>query len=440
MDKDSRKMKGFSLAAVGPPILIIIGITLVFIIGRNSSTEEYIHSYRAREAFSTLNHLEYAKKTFDSWIDLAVPAATLELGRTGLGADDSHSKDGIAIWTPGGPTDEEAKTKLMGGIKNKINSLQTVQIEGKYALIDYTSDLSGKKDTEIELKIPEPLASATYFDIVGNRPFKVVKDIAKQAIYYAADSVGIINQRIYSSFFKIFTFGRDFLANGNVESEITGALTGSATTASITRDGCAMYAPSACEAGCQDIPEPSYATPQEVFSSSNLVQPFLDRIKSLKKSIGGEFSASMEVDEPSIKIKAGYVQEDVLQQTSACSYTCSYSDTETDYICLPSIDLPVCIDVPIMRDVTKWRTCNGVTKTTTVVFTLLADMYLKYSSQDARSLVPSDTLNAATGLPFNALEFNYMVHACSKVKFWNVDTTYKEDILNCRLEGFTPVE
>ncbi len=448
---EKKKMKGFSLAAIGPPLLIIIGISLVFIIGRNTSTEEYLHSYRAREAFSTLNHLEFAKKTFDGWMDFAASAATLELGRAGLGADEAHSKDKIAIWTPNGPTDAETKSKLTEGIKNKVGALGTVQIEGKYALIDYTKDLTGEKATEIELKIPDPLASATYFDITGSRPFSVVKDIEKQAIYYAADSAGTINQRINSGFFKIFAFARNFLASGSLTAEITSALTGASTSGTVARDGCAMYAPPVCQDACPILPEPSYATPEEVFASANLAQPFLNKVKSIKNNIGGEFAAKIEVDEPSIKIKAGYQAGDISQQSSSCSYSCSYQDEETYYVCVPDVndppacscasseELPLCPDEARTRTVTRSRSCDGISKTTTVDFTLLADAYLKYSSQDAQSLVPSDKLNAATGLPFTPLEFNYMVHACSSVKSGSVATTFMEDILNCRLEGFTLV-
>ncbi|MFH1105768.1 MAG: hypothetical protein V1731_00985 [Candidatus Aenigmatarchaeota archaeon] len=451
---EKKKMKGFSLAAIGPPLLIIIGISLVFIIGRNTSTEEYLHSYRAREAFSTLNHLEFAKKTFDGWMDFAASAATLELGRAGLGADESHSKDGVAIWTPNGPTDAETKSKLTEGIKSKVGALGTVQIEGKYALIDYTKDLTGEKPTEIELKILGQLSDATYFDVTGDRPFKVVKDIEKQAIYYAADSAGIINQRISSSFFKIFAFARNFLAGGSLTDEITSALAGARTSGTVARDGCAMYAPSTCESGCPILPEPSYATPEEVFASANIAQPFLNRVKSIKNNIGGEFSAKIEVDEPSIKIKAGYQAGDIDQQSASCSYSCSYSEDETYYVCVPDVNdppactcnpdavndtLPLCPDEARTRTVTRSRSCDGVVRTTTIDFTLLADAYLKYSSEDDKSLVPSDTLNPATGLPFTPLEFNYATHVCSSVKSGSVATTFMGDILNCRLEGSTLV-
>ncbi len=436
MENKMKTMKGFSLATVGPPILIIIGITLVFIIGRNASTEEYIHSYRAREAFSTLNHLEFAKKTFAGWMDFAVPAATLELGRAGLGADDAHSKDGIALWTPGAPTDDEAKTKLKEGIKSKVSSLETIQIEGKYALIDYTQDLGGKKDTEIELGIPAPLSSAEYFDVTGKRPFRVVKDIKKQAIYYAADSVGVINQHISSRFFKMFAFARDFLVNGGLSNLIRDALSMS-TTASLTRSGCSN-APDRCDGGCPTL-DVSQPTPQDVFSASGLASQFTAKINSVTKVIGGAFNSKITLD--SFSAKYGYLGGDVSTPTGACAFSCLYATTctGTREVCDTS-EPPVCHDEEYTYDCDQTRVCDtGITRTTNVDFTLLADVYLKYSSQDAQSLVPSDTPNPATGLPFNSLEFNYMVHACSTVKSGSVSTAFKEDVLNCRLEGYTPV-
>lgn len=431
MENKIKRMKGFSLAAIGPPILIIIGITLVFIIGRNASTEEYVHSYRAREAFSTLNHLEFAKKTFEGWMDFAAPAATLELGRTGLGADEAHSKGEIAIWTPGAPTDDEAKTKLTQGIKSKVGALETVQIEGKYALIDYTQDLTGKKDTEIELKIPEPLASAEYFDVIGNRPFRVVKDIKKQAVYYAADSIGVINQRINSRFFKIFAFARDFLRDGGLSNLITDALSMS-TTASLMRSGCSN-APARCDGGCPvlDVLQP---TPQDVFSASGLSSQFAAKINSVTKVVGGIFDSKITLD--SFSTRYGYAGSDVSTSSGACSFPCTYRTvcTGTRKVCDTS-EPPVCYDEEYTYDCDQTRVCDtGITRTTSVGFTLLADMYLKYSSQDAQSLVPSDTPNVATGLPFNSLEFNYMAHACSTVKSGSVSTAFKEDIMSCRLD------
>ncbi|MFH0890214.1 MAG: hypothetical protein V1836_03695 [Candidatus Aenigmatarchaeota archaeon] len=437
-------MKGGIMTFSGSLIMILIGVGIIWWFRSVSVSEAFITSERHKESFSTLNYAEFAKKTLEEAAYMYSYIGAAKMGITG-GTNVAQKKDEIAIWKTA-PDEITIKNELKKNISGEIdNSLPETSIPGKFLVTSY---LTTKIDVAAD---KSDLSASDKFSVKGEKNIVVKKNLESSGIYVTAKLKGIIDTEIKLKYFALYDAARQFISSGQAEARINNAFAAINTIGSATRSSskCGTFDP--CNYGNpydSSCPSSAAATePADAEALANTGYATLAGTTFSETISGSPFSSFLAKFEKygTLTPKAGYNDLDKSVSTGSCSFTCSYlkynACQTTREVCVP-VDPPtdppspdVCTDVCVGGDDTLYSSCSAGTKTSTITFTFVADMYAKYSSEDPNSQVPSQNLKSIAGktLPYDTLKFNFLTHSCSVIKGGSVSTELKSDVTDCSI-------
>ncbi|MBI1972148.1 MAG: hypothetical protein HYS53_02505 [Candidatus Aenigmarchaeota archaeon] len=442
-------MKGSVNTFMGSIIMVMIGVGIIWWFRSVIPSEAFIVSERHKESFSTINYAELARKTLEEAVLIYSQTGPMRAGSAG-GLDNlAPQKDGTAIWkTP--PSEDTIKDTLKRYIDNEIASLQQHSIAGKFLAIDYG-------DTNIQV-VPDnsDFSKSEKFYVKGDKEVKISKALQTQAITIVTDVKGYIDQEVKLKYFALYNAAKQFLDSGEPVDRINEAFASINTGGTKTKLAPKCTEPvSFCNSAdpfssACPLSEASEPTASEVLAMTDYSA--LDSVPISGPIPGVPFAAFNAKFEKhgSLTNGAGYALSDATLATGSCSFSCNYNFTNPckTESCTTITDadgevVENCVCVP--GEDTKTQTCSGTTKTKSITFTFLADVYGKYSSEDPGGFVPSKTINnipsVAKPFPYETLKFNYMTHSCTIIKNGQVvSTELKNNAAACSLPaGLQPV-
>ncbi len=426
-------MKGGIMTFSGSMIMIMIGIGIIWWFRSVSVSEAFIASERHKESFSTLNYVEFAKKTLEEAVYMDSHIGAAKMGITG--GINANKKDDIAIWKTA-PDEATIKDALEENISGEIgNSLPETPIPGKFLTTSYSN-------AKIEITADKSdFAASEKFFVKGEKNIAAKKNLESSGIFITANLKGIIDAEIKLKYFALYDAARRFMDSGQAKARIDAAFASVPTSGTVTH-GNDMCGTSVSCAGtvCPTAPA-SDIDDSEVLASTGYYG-LEAAANSISDIMAGSFFHARFDKYGTVKTSAGYNDADATVSAGSCGFECSYqvpNDCKTVVQeCTPAEDPeadPVCVDRCVAGYDTITLGCTAETKTKEIDFTFVADMYAKYSSEDPNGFVPSQALKNIAGktVPYDTLKFNFLTHSCSTIKGGAISTELKDDASDCTI-------